>query len=204
MGCSQILPTFQECILYKSPQSPWELFVTLLFLALFLTHLLSLRPLIQNVSGNLFLFLVYTLLDHPVSMTPVSCGASAPGSASLFSTGPPMPPSPAISYVRSGSGSNDFSSPVWRNAQNHHAAGSAATVLGIISDAFLNSGVKVAGRHHGSHSPRHSLATAMLGDGTGMFDIFQCDFITNIAHNQSQYNLVMVHIRILSSLPLIL
>lgn len=51
------------------------------------------------------------------------------------------------------------------------AIGSAATVSGIISEAFLNSGVKVAGRHHGSHSLRHSLATAMLGDGTGMFEI---------------------------------
>lgn len=51
------------------------------------------------------------------------------------------------------------------------AIGSASTISGIISGAFINSGVRVGGRHHGSHCLRHSLATAMLRNGTGIFEI---------------------------------
>ena len=49
--------------------------------------------------------------------------------------------------------------------------GSSATISTIVSEAFINSGIRIGGRHHGSHSLRHSLATAMLKNGSGIFEI---------------------------------
>lgn len=74
----------------------------------FRTHLPS-TLLSKTYLKPFFLFPASFLLSYPASRIPVSCSASAPGSDSLFSTGFPMPPSLALSYGRSESGSNDFS-----------------------------------------------------------------------------------------------
>jgi site-specific recombinase XerD len=49
--------------------------------------------------------------------------------------------------------------------------GTTSTISTTVSVAFINSGIKVGGRRHGSHSLRHSLATAMLNNGSGIFEI---------------------------------
>lgn len=51
------------------------------------------------------------------------------------------------------------------------AIGSPSTISSIISIAFINSGIRVGERRHGSHCLRHSLATAMLNNGIGIFEI---------------------------------
>lgn len=46
-----------------------------------------------------------------------------------------------------------------------------STVSTAVSMAFLDSGVSINGRRHGSHSLRHSLASSLLDEGTGIFEI---------------------------------
>jgi site-specific recombinase XerD len=49
--------------------------------------------------------------------------------------------------------------------------GSAASISSIINLAFINSGIILNGRKHGSHCLRHSLASNMLANGAGIFNI---------------------------------
>lgn len=51
------------------------------------------------------------------------------------------------------------------------AIGCSSTVSTAISRAFLDSGIRIDGRRHGSHSLRHSLASCLLNQGTGVFEI---------------------------------
>lgn len=48
---------------------------------------------------------------------------------------------------------------------------SSVTVSSMIFNAFRNSGININGRKHGSHSLRHSLASNMLSNGTGILEI---------------------------------
>ena len=52
-----------------------------------------------------------------------------------------------------------------------HAIGSSSTVSNIISNFFITSSINIGKRRHGSHSLRHSLASAMIKDGIGIFEI---------------------------------
>ncbi|GAB2541441.1 tyrosine-type recombinase/integrase [Gracilibacillus alcaliphilus] len=49
--------------------------------------------------------------------------------------------------------------------------GSAVTISTMISNAFISSGININGRKHGSHSLRHSLASNMLSNDTGIMEI---------------------------------
>ena len=48
---------------------------------------------------------------------------------------------------------------------------SSATISSIISTAFINSGISINSRKHGSHSLRHSVASNMLSNDTGLLEI---------------------------------
>ena len=48
---------------------------------------------------------------------------------------------------------------------------SSVTISTMIFTAFTNSGIKINGRKHGSHSLRHSLASNMLSNDTGILEI---------------------------------
>jgi len=48
---------------------------------------------------------------------------------------------------------------------------SSVTISTMIFTAFANSGINISGRKHGSHSLRHSLASNMLSNDTGILEI---------------------------------
>lgn len=48
---------------------------------------------------------------------------------------------------------------------------SSVTISTMIFNAFINSGININGRKHGSHSLRHSLASNMLSNGTDILEI---------------------------------
>lgn len=48
---------------------------------------------------------------------------------------------------------------------------SSVTISTMIFTAFINSGININGRKHGSHSLRHSLASNMLSNDTGIMEI---------------------------------
>ena len=48
---------------------------------------------------------------------------------------------------------------------------SSVTISTMIFTAFINSGININGRKHGSHSLRHSLASNMLSNDTSIMEI---------------------------------
>ncbi len=48
----------------------------------------------------------------------------------------------------------------------HRAYADTSSIYSIITELCARAGIDVAGRHHGSHAIRHSLATAMMDGGT--------------------------------------
>ncbi len=72
-----------------------------------------------------------------------------------------------IDYLRYGRPKSDTNN-VFLSARAPFRKATAPTVSAALGRAILNSGVDVSGRHHGPHSMRHSLASALLCNGTSI------------------------------------
>lgn len=68
-----------------------------------------------------------------------------------------------------------------------------STIGCIISKIICRSGVEINGRHHGSHCLRHSLATAMLADGSSIPVISEA-----LGHRNSQTTMSYINVDIQS------
>jgi site-specific recombinase XerD len=73
---------------------------------------------------------------------------------------------------------------------------SATSVSTMVFIGFLNSGIKIGGRKHGSHSLRHSLACNMLEQGVNILDISHVLGHESVETTQNCYTKVdITHLR---------
>lgn len=75
-----------------------------------------------------------------------------------------------IDYLKNGRPETS-SNNLFISARAPYADATNAMVCSVVNRIIAKTGIDVRGRHHGAHSLRHSLATAMLYDGTAMSTI---------------------------------
>lgn len=93
-----------------------------------------------------------------------------------------------IDYLRYGRPCT-LSTNVFISANPPHNAISRGTVCSTIGKIILHSGVETDGKHHGPHSLRHSLASAMLKNGSSMPIISE-----NLGHKDTKSTLTYIKI----------
>lgn len=72
---------------------------------------------------------------------------------------------------------------------------SASTISTVISTSFIDSGIEIGSRRHGSHSLRHSLAAALLENDTGIFEISRILGHTNVDTSRIYLKIDMKRLR---------
>ena len=99
-----------------------------------------------------------------------------------------------IDYLRHGRHKSDLQS-VFLSGNAPYVAATKAMVCAAIQDIIIKSGVDTSGKHHGPHSLRHSLASAMLKEGSMMPVISE-----SLGHRSTQTTLAYLKIDISSLL----
>ncbi len=99
-----------------------------------------------------------------------------------------------IDYLRHGRHEFPLQS-VFLSTKAPYVAATKHMVCSAINDIILRSGVDTSGKHHGPHSLRHSLASAMLNGGTMMPVISE-----SLGHRSTETTLTYLKIDILSLL----
>lgn len=99
-----------------------------------------------------------------------------------------------IDYLRHGRHESPLQS-VFLSSRAPYIAASKHMVCGAINETIIKSGVDTSGKHHGPHSLRHSLASAMLRGGSMMPVISE-----TLGHRSTQTTLAYLKIDIRSLL----
>ena len=97
-----------------------------------------------------------------------------------------------IDYLRHGRPKSD-SQNVFLSGNAPYVAATKGVVCAVINGIILRSGVDTSGKHHGPHSLRHSLASAMLNGGSMMPVISE-----SLGHRSTQTTLAYLKIDIRS------
>lgn len=97
-----------------------------------------------------------------------------------------------VDYLRYGRHKSPLPN-VFLSERAPYVAASRATVSAAIGQIICKSGVSTSGRHHGPHSMRHSLASAMLQDGTMLPVISE-----SLGHRSTQTTLTYLKIDVRS------
>jgi integrase/recombinase XerD len=95
-----------------------------------------------------------------------------------------------IDYIRNGRPRSDIKT-IFLTANAPYTIISVPGISGIVSHIIDKAGINTKGRHHGSHSLRHSLATRLMNQGTALPVISDV-----LGHSNSQTTMIYLNVDI--------